>query len=507
MLLFEKINEVFFMVKPEKPCDFVDLQELWYGFKFEHPDKHFMPRYKNGVWDGSVKFIRYIDKFKELALVPIGLFHEIYNFMISKNIPFKVLNNDIGVIKVDFDDFDEWLQINESEKAKKISNREYQYATVKCALYLNRGILKSPTGSGKSLMIYMYMKWILDHDYKEGDKFLILVPNTNLVNQMTKDFVEYGCPRNAICKIYSGQKKDLSKPIIISTWQSLYLEDYNFFDQFTAIVFDECHKAKAEEQIYIGENCVNARWRLATSATIQKDKVHQYSIMQNFGEIFESAKTRELIDDGFLCDFQVRNIVMNWKNPNGKTMKIEAENFAEEYDAIINNETRTENVFNFVMNLWENRDLEKGTILVLGKRISFIEALYSKMAEHTNDAFFIHGQIPVKEREKVLDYIKKHGGILIGNIDIMGTGINIPNVTSIVFANPIKSEILLLQTIGRAIRLHDNKNYAIIYDLIDKMKLANGSTNTVFSWLDDKKRVYIEHEYKYDTIEIDLKHN
>lgn len=507
MLLFEKINEVYFIVKPDTQADFAELQELWYAFSLTHPEKNFMPKYKNGTWDGTVRFIRYIDKFKELALVPIGLFVDIFEFMLSHDIEFRVLDNDIGNIKVDLRGFDKWLLENESDKSKKISEREYQYEAVKHALSLNRCVMESPTGSGKSLMIYMYMKWILDHYFDKDDKFLILVPTTDLVNQMTEDFVEYGCPRQAICKIYSGQKRDMSKPIIISTWQSLYKEDYDFFEQFTAIVFDECHKSKADEQIYIGENCVNAKWRLATSATIQEDKVHRYSIMQNFGDIFTTATTRELIDSGYLCDFNVRNIIMEWKNTKGHFIKIEDNDYQKEYNAIINNEHRMEAMVNFICNLWVEREFDDSTIMVMGKRISYIEDIFTRLSEKIDRVFFIHGQINPAERSKVKDYIKRKGGVLVANIDIMGTGINIPNVTTIVFANPIKSDILLLQTIGRAIRLHAGKEVATVYDIIDKMKLENSNYNTVYGWLPDKIKIYETKNFKYDTIHVDLIHN
>ena len=102
-------------------------------------------------------------------------------------------------------------------------------------------------------------------------------------------------------------------------------------------------------------------------------------------------------------------------------------------------------------------------------------------------------------RQRVL-----HGGLVSANIDILGTGVNIPNVTDVFFVNPIKSDILLLQSIGRSVRRYDGKSLAKIHDFVDKIPVKGVKENTVYSWLAEKKKLYVSKQYKFDVVEVDL---
>ena len=123
MLRFTKIDEVYFIVTPVTPDAYVDVQEWYYAFALDHPEKQFMKAYKDGMWDGKVKFIKWVDKFKESAFAPIGLFYEIYNYMKDSNIEFEIVDDDIGIMDLDLSDFEGWLIEFEKDQVKKISNR------------------------------------------------------------------------------------------------------------------------------------------------------------------------------------------------------------------------------------------------------------------------------------------------------------------------------------------------------------------------------------------------
>lgn len=505
MLIFEKLDDVYFLVKPDISSNYIELQELQIEFTLEHPNKINMPKYKNGYWDGKVRFVKYIDEYKESAIAPIGLLSEIIKFLDSVNIQYEFIKDDIGIMDISLDDFDEWLEEIEKYNTKKITDREYQYVAVTKSLNLNRCILESPTGSGKSNIIYTYIQWILDHDFKNGEKFIVVVPSVDLVEQMADDFIDYGMNPEIISKIHKDTDKNFDNTVIISTWHSIYKKSYEWFEQFSGLIVDECHRAKADELIYVCENCINARWRLATSGTVYNERFYKYSIMQNFGFSFRASTTRELIDLGYLTDFHVRNVILNWKTNDSKQNKMEIKSFEEEFNTIIDNEPRMNLIMKFVKNLWKDRNYDDSTILIMCKRIDYIEKLYTKMKDSgQKKVFFIHGNVPSKERKKVIKYVKKHGGIIIANVSIMGTGINIPNVSDIILANPLKSSILLLQTIGRSIRLYGDKELAMIYDIMDNMPIKGKKESTTHSWKKEKIKLYESHKYNYDTLEIDF---
>ena len=84
------------------------------------------------------------------------------------------------------------------------SPRDYQIDGVYDALRHNRKLLISPTASGKSLMIYSVVRYYSD----KQQKILLIVPTTSLVEQMYKDFEDYGWDAQSYChKIYSGREK------------------------------------------------------------------------------------------------------------------------------------------------------------------------------------------------------------------------------------------------------------------------------------------------------------
>ena len=82
-----------------------------------------------------------------------------------------------------------------------------------------RRLLLSPTASGKSLMIYALCRYFGKKDLKT----LIVVPTTSLVEQMYKDFRDYGWSAKHHChKVYGGATPFSDKDVIITTWQSIY---------------------------------------------------------------------------------------------------------------------------------------------------------------------------------------------------------------------------------------------------------------------------------------------
>ena len=106
-----------------------------------------------------------------------------------------------------------------NSKGKSIKLRDYQIDAIEYALKSHRGLLVSPTASGKSLIIYSLVRY-----YKMmGLKSLIIVPTTSLVEQMYSDFEDYGWSSGTYCqKIYQGYDKKVEKDVVISTWQSIY---------------------------------------------------------------------------------------------------------------------------------------------------------------------------------------------------------------------------------------------------------------------------------------------
>ena len=124
----------------------------------------------------------------------------------------------------------------------KYAPRDYQVEGVHDALKHNRRLLISPTASGKSLMIYSVVRYHVERQRN----ILIVVPTTSLVEQMYKDFEDYGWDVGSFChKIYAGRERETNSQVIITTWQSIYKLPRKYFERFNVVVGDEATSLKA----------------------------------------------------------------------------------------------------------------------------------------------------------------------------------------------------------------------------------------------------------------------
>ena len=67
----------------------------------------------------------------------------------------------------------------------------------------------------------------------------------------------------------------------------------------------------------------------------------------------------------------------------------------------------------------------------------------------------------------VKDFVSQDKGVLIATT-IFQTGVDIPEITHLINARGLKSEIATLQALGRALRTHSSKQEVYIYDFMDK---------------------------------------
>ena len=143
--------------------------------------------------------------------------------------------------------------------------RDYQYSAIYECLRYNRRLLLSPTASGKSLMIYSLVRFHVN----VKRNVLIIVPTTSLVEQMYKDFTEYGWNTEYHChKIYAGEEKYTEHDVVISTWQSLYKEPRKFFDRFDVVIGDEAHLFKAKSLTRLMSKLHSCKYRYGFTGTL-----------------------------------------------------------------------------------------------------------------------------------------------------------------------------------------------------------------------------------------------
>lgn len=252
-IIVHKLNESFIKVD----CDKSVAQELHSYFSFRVPGFQFVPAYKNKLWDGYIKLFSLKDFTLYHGLVPY-----IQTFCEERNYTLKI----DSVITTT-----ESFSLNEAVDFIHTLNlpheiRDYQLKSFVQAIRNKRLLILSPTASGKSLILYVIIRWLQKSDYKRG---LLIVPTTSLCHQMFNDFESYGYDSKNNCHIiYAGREKQSDKFLFISTWQSLYTQPSEYFQQFDFVLGDEAHQFKAKSLTTIMTKLVNASYRIGCTGTL-----------------------------------------------------------------------------------------------------------------------------------------------------------------------------------------------------------------------------------------------
>jgi superfamily II DNA or RNA helicase len=370
--------------------------------------------------------------------------------------------------------------------------RKYQIEGVYGALKHNRKLLISPTASGKSLMIYSLVRYYVD----KGEKILLVVPTTSLVEQMYKDFLDYGWDADSYChKIYSGREKTNNAPVTITTWQSVYKLERSFFEDYGCIIGDEAHLFKSKSLINIMTKLHHAKYRFGFTGTLDGTQTHKWVLEGLFGPSYKVTRTDELMRQGHLSKLDIQCLVL--KHPPQKF-----ETYNDEIEYLISHEQRNRFIKNLALDL-------KGNTLVLFARVeAHGQVLYDQINNHKRDdrkVFFVHGGIDAEEREQVREITEKeNNAIIVASYGTFSTGINIKNLHNVIFASPSKSRIRNLQSIGRVLRKGKDKVKATLYDISDDCSTKSRKNYTLNHFI-ERIKTYNEENFNYEIITIQLK--
>ena len=483
-LVISKKNEVFLRVQAE-PHVYYELADQ---FTFEVPGAKFSPAYKKKFWDGKIRLFN-----TQTGEIYIGLLDRVvqfckdheytYEFANSKHygLPFEVNE---GISKEGVKDY--------MNAICRHQPRPYQVDGVYDALRHNRKLLISPTASGKSLMIYSIVRY-----YVENKKStLIVVPTTSLVEQMYKDFADYGWDVGSFChKIYAGKERETDSQVIITTWQSIYKLPRKYFERFSVVVGDEAHQFKSKSLISIMTKLSDAKYRFGFTGTLDGTQTHKWVLEGLFGPSYKIIKTDELMKKGHLAKLDINVLLL--KHPPNKF-----ETFEDEVQYIIGHNRRN----NFIKNL--ALDLKGNTLILFARVEGHGEPLYELINSNTNNdrhVFFVHGGVDTESRESVREITEQEkDAIIIASYGTFSTGINIKNLHNVIFASPSKSRIRNLQSIGRVLRKGNKKTKATLYDIADDISYKSRKNYTL-NHLIERIKVYNEENFDYDIVSIPLK--
>jgi len=491
-LTISKKDEVYAKITCEKHI----AKELSEYFTFFVPGYQFVPAYRNRIWDGKIRMFNLQTNQIYLGLLPyIESFCEERKYQFDYGDPRPDIEDEYSVYHAK--KFIDSLNIH--ARGEPIEIREHQIDAYIHAMQKRRALLVSPTASGKSLIIYLIFRQL--HQY-QNLKGLIIVPTTSLVEQLYSDFGDYNNGEMTnVHRIYQGKEKDTDKPLTISTWQSLYKLPKEYFHQFDYIIGDEAHLFKAQSLTSILTSCVNAKYRIGLTGTLDGTKTHKLVLEGLFGSVKKVITTRELIDKQQVSDFEIKCLVL--KHDDEICLQIKDKTYQEEIQYLISNENRNKFIKNLAVSLGNN------TLILYQMVDKHGQILYDMIRETKNigdrKVFFVHGGVDANDREEIRRIMEiENDAIVVASFGTFSTGINIRNLHNIIFASPSKSRVRNLQSIGRGLRQSEGKEKAILYDIADDLRYKKHMNFTLKHFV-ERVKIYTEEKFPFKIYKIGLK--
>ena len=479
-LVIKKKNEVYLQID----CDPHIRYELQDEFTFDVPGAKFLPQYRSKYWDGKIRLFNL-----QKSQIYVGLLDKIVQFCRRYDYEYEFENSKFYGLpyqeteSISYEGVKDYLT-----GISKYKPRDYQIEGVTDALQKNRRLLISPTGSGKSLMIYAITRY--HTEYKRST--LIIVPTTSLVEQMYKDFIDYSWDADTYChKIYAGKDLLSQKQVIISTWQSIYKLPKTWFEKFDVVIGDEAHQFKSKSLVSIMTKLYDTKYRYGFTGTLDGTQTHKWVLEGLFGPSYKIINTKELQEKGYLAKLNIKVLLLKHDPTTFDT-------YQDEIEYLIGHEKRNK----FIKNLsW---DLKGNTLILYSRVATHGEVLYDIINKVERKIFFVHGGVDVEERESVRQITEKEdNAIIIASFGTFSTGINIKNLHNVIFASPSKSRIRTLQSIGRVLRKSKDKLNATLYDIADDCKKGS-KQNYTLNHLIERIKYYNEEKFSYEIIQIKI---
>ena len=479
LVQIEKFDEVYIKVKAE-PSVMMEMSEY---FTFMVPGAKFMPSYRSKFWDGKIRLLNVMT-----GLLYAGLTKYVEEFCKSREYELEYLT-DLSSENFSVKEAKDFI----AKLKPTMEPRDYQIDAFVHAVRERRALLLSPTASGKSFIIYLLVRYY-------AKRTLILVPTTSLVSQLASDFADYGFDSDTfVHRVFAGQDKGSTKPITISTWQSIYKLPKEFFSQFDVVIGDEAHLFKAKSLTSILTKLSGCRYRFGFTGTLDGTETHKLVLEGLFGAVRKVITTAELIEQKHLAAFKIKAIVLSYPD-EARKMIARANDYQSEMDYLVRLDARNKFIRNLALSL------EGNTLLLFQFVEKHGKELYAKIKEEASDRkiFYVAGTVEGEEREEIRKIVENESNaIIVASFGTYSTGVNIKNLHNVIFGSPSKSRIRNLQSIGRGLRKSDTKTAATLYDIADDLSWKNKKNYTLLHFM-ERIKIYNEEKFQYKIYKVSL---
>lgn len=458
-------------VKDEVWCYFSGLQPehndfFWNKFGVFVDGYFFMPSFKLGRWDGKIRFFEKTGKTYYRLLDQILPYLEGWGYEIELTDQRKAYNNPViegEITKWDDVGLTTPLALEATGLADVVPNafvapgkpfalRPYQMQAVKMAIEVGSGFVIAGTGAGKTSITAA-----ISHTYSQmGYRTITIVPSGDLVSQTADWYRLLGMDTG----VYSGDEKDINHGNVVATWQAL---QYNpgLLTEFQCLIWDEAHGVKAAiGQKLINEHGRHIAFRFGVTGTLPKPESELMSLHSSIGPVLIEIPAWWLMKHEYLAKVDIQPVELD-----ETYVDEEFTDYAAEKAFLSKSPSRMAKIADLII----SNCATHGNTLVLVNSIPFGQ----KLASLIKDAVFLYGESPKDLRKEHYDMFEEHNDlIVIASSGIASTGISIDRVFCLMMIDPGKSFIKAIQSIGRGLRMADDKKFLFAVDVSSKLKWA-----------------------------------
>jgi superfamily II DNA or RNA helicase len=463
-----------------------DRKTLVKRFEYEMPGARYMPAVKLGRWSGKVSY------FQLGGSTYINLLDQIIPYLEERGYDIEL--DDIRDYKQSFT----FNSVTEQTFAshvwptghpkvgEPIILRDYQIEITNQFLSNPQCVQEIATGAGKTLITAA-----LSHSCEAFGRTLVIVPNKSLVTQTEEDYKNL----NLDVGVYFGDRKELGRTHTIVTWQSLNniikntqdgvgdITIQEFIEDVVALIIDECHMAKADvlKSMLSGSmSKIAIRWGL--TGTVPKEKFASEALLTCIGPVINKLAATDLQDRGVLANCHVHVVQLQ----DHSLFK----NYQSELKYLLEQDNRLDEIANII-----DKIKESGNTLILVDRITAGKELVKRLP----NSVFVSGTTSNKKRkEEYAEVAVQDEKIIVATYGVAAVGINIPRIFNLVFIEPGKSFVRVIQSIGRGLRKAEDKDFVQIWDITSSCKFSKRH-------LTQRKAFYKEANYPFTMEKLNYK--
>jgi superfamily II DNA or RNA helicase len=470
-----------------------DRKTLMKMFEFEVPGARYLPSVRLGRWNGKSSYFAlggstYINLLPEI--LPL-LDQAGYDIELEDSRDYQTTFNFTEVSEDTFK-HKNWPKGHTME-GQPVVLRDYQIEIINNYLKNLQSLQEIATGAGKTLITAA-----LSNCIEQYGRSIVIVPNTSLVTQTEKDYINLGLDVG----VYYGGRKEYDKTHTICTWQSLgnmlkktkadeaEVPFQDFIEGVVCVIVDEVHQAKADvlKSLLTGVmSQIPIRWGL--TGTIPKAKHESMSLTVSLGPVINQLSASTLQDMGVLSQCHV-NIVQLQDG-------MEFTNYQSELKFLTSDDKRMCKIAELAKTVKDT-----GNTLILVDRIEAGKLIHLKLEElgvAEENVVFVSGDTKGTTRtEHYEDIATATNKIIIATYGVAAVGINIPRIFNVMLLEPGKSFVRVIQSIGRGIRKAEDKDFVQIWDITSSCKFAKRH-------LTQRKAFYKEASYPFDVEKLKYK--